>query len=166
MGKRDLFGITGRRDRRIGCNRCRDLFIVVSPCATHSHNDEFNRPRYAAQCDAKCLRMNAQRVAAARVSNQTCNEKEHSRFRCLRSDRLQNRSILTDQRSEAGDEDSFADHVPAEGSRQLLERTIFRHSQCEIAERHATEEATNEQPQHQMIVLGLFGHYCKYENRS
>lgn len=75
-----LFGITGRRHRRIGCSCGRRLFIVIGTRATQSHDYKLNRPRYATQCNAERLGMNAQWITATFVSNQTCNIRSFDKF--------------------------------------------------------------------------------------
>lgn len=68
-----LFGITGRRYRRIGCGRCRCLFVIFGIFAMHPRYKIFYGPCYTTQCNAERLRMNAQWIAASFIPYQTCN---------------------------------------------------------------------------------------------
>lgn len=156
-GRFSLFGITGRRYRRIGCGGCRCLFIIFGVCATHTRYQIFNGPWYTTQCNAECLGMNAQWIATTFITNQTCNVNMKLFITYIRVFLFT--LIRTDQWTKAGYKNTFANHMPAESCWKLLQRTILWYSQCEIAERHTTEETANEQPQHQLVVFSLFGHY-------
>lgn len=70
------------------------------------------------------------------------------------------------QWSEADDKHRLSDHVPPEGTRQLLKGAVLGYAQSEIAQGHAAEKTSDAQPHHQWGPAGQFGDNCENNQSS
>lgn len=66
--------------------------------------------------------------------------------------------IPTNQWSKGDHEQGLAHQMPAEGRGQLLQGTVLRDGQGEVAQRRSPEEAADGEPDHQRGPLRLLSH--------